>query len=128
MVVVTFATVVKGTVPADYKEAVKIAGFDMDSTLIKTKSGMTFARSYKDWIPWDDKVKPKLEELVTKGYRVVVFTNQAGVEAGMTNVLELDKKFKMIQEHFGIPMIFFAATMSDKYRKPALGMWEHLKA
>ena len=26
----------------------------------------------------------------------------------------------------GIPMLFLAATASDEYRKPALGMWNHL--
>lgn len=31
----------------------KIASFDMDSTLIETKSGGTFAKNAQDWRYWD---------------------------------------------------------------------------
>ncbi len=68
-------------------------------------------------------MKPKLEELVNQSFRIVVFTNQAGVEAGKTTVQDLEKKFEMIQKHMGIQMTFLAATMSDTYRKPSTGMW-----
>ena len=41
-------------------------------------------------------MKPKLEALVAEGFRLVVFTNQGGVESGKTTVLELEKKFELI--------------------------------
>ena len=41
----------------------KIAAFDLDNTLIKTKSGNKFPQSYKDWQVWDDSVIPKLHKL-----------------------------------------------------------------
>ena len=44
--VVSYATVVKGDVPAKHTETIKVVGFDMDDTIIKTKSGATFAKSY----------------------------------------------------------------------------------
>lgn len=31
----------------------KIAGFDMDSTLIETKSGAKFAKNAEDWVYWN---------------------------------------------------------------------------
>lgn len=69
-------------------------------------------------------MKPKLEALVAEGFRIVVFTNQGGVESGKTNVLELEKKFELIQKHMALPMVFLAATTDDIYRKPATGMWD----
>lgn len=76
---------------------------------------------------WHDSVKPKLEEFAQKGFKIIIFTNQAGVESGKVTISDLQKKFKLIQEYLGIPIIFLAATQSDKFRKPAVGMWELLK-
>lgn len=61
--------------------------------MIKTKSGATFSKTPKDWMFWDPKVKPKLQELVANSYSVVIFTNQGGVESGKTSVKELESKF-----------------------------------
>jgi bifunctional polynucleotide phosphatase/kinase len=42
------------------QKKVKVAGFDMDWTLIRTKSGSTFAKGAWDWAFWNDKVQAKL--------------------------------------------------------------------
>lgn len=39
----------------------KIAGFDMDSTLIETKSKAKFAKNAEDWVFWADSVPTKLK-------------------------------------------------------------------
>jgi len=44
-----------GTIPSD-----KIAGFDMDWTLIRTKSGKTFPQNANDWVLWDKMVIKKI--------------------------------------------------------------------
>lgn len=65
-----------GLTPVDsHSYSSKIAAFDMDWTLIKTRSGGTFARNVSDWLLWHDKVATKLRRLVADGFRVVVFTN-----------------------------------------------------
>ena len=53
----------------------KLAGFDMDWTLIKTKSGKTFAQSAHDWQFLYECTAEKLRKLNEDSYQVVVFTN-----------------------------------------------------
>ena len=36
-------------------------------------------------------------------------------------------KFTLIQASLGIPMLYLAATLSDQYRKPAVGSFEYMK-
>ena len=64
--------------------------------MIKPKSGGIFGKSPSDWMLWDPTVKPKLEQAIKDGYRIVIFTNQGGVEAGKVTRLDLDKKFSLI--------------------------------
>ncbi len=116
----------------------KIASFDMDWTLIRTKTGNTFPKGKDDWLMLYDEDKPgdskkKLRSLHEEGFQIVVFTNQAGVAIGRQNVSDLNHKFKEIHSHVGVPIIFLAATVSNKVtgtgaemRKPQLGMWNYL--
>ena len=57
----------------------KVAAFDMDWTLVRTKSGNTFPNNINDWDWWHSSVRPRLHKLVEEGFRIVVFTNQGGV-------------------------------------------------
>ena len=57
----------------------QIAGYDMDGTLISTKSGKVFATNYDDWQILYNEVPGKLKKLHESGYKIVIFTNQAGV-------------------------------------------------
>jgi bifunctional polynucleotide phosphatase/kinase len=56
-------------------ESVKIAGFDMDHTLIEPKSNKKFGTGPTDWKFWDNSVKTKLSELHKEGFKIVIFTN-----------------------------------------------------
>lgn len=104
---------------------VKIAGFDMDWTLIRTRAGNTFPKNAEDWLPlYDTATKLKLRELHADDFVITIFTNQAGVASGRTKITELTQKFEAMQSHFGIPMLFIASTAKEsEYRKPKLGMW-----
>jgi bifunctional polynucleotide phosphatase/kinase len=57
----------------------KIASFDMDDTIITRKSGAKFPKDANDWLILNDKVSPKIKELYDDGYKIVIFTNQAGI-------------------------------------------------
>lgn len=55
---------------------VKLAAFDLDGTLIKTKSGARFPKDETDWTFFDRSVPLKLRELSTAGHLIVIFSNQ----------------------------------------------------
>jgi len=107
------------------KASVKIAGFDMDSTLINTKSGRTFAINASDWVWWNDAVPTKLKAAHDDGFKIVIFSNQAGVSSGQTTSATLKSKFMQLHKSLKIPFQFLCATASDEYRKPSTGMWRY---
>jgi DNA 3'-phosphatase len=61
------------------KASNKIASFDMDDTIITRKSGAKFPKDANDWILLNNKVAPKIKELFNDAYKIVIFTNQAGI-------------------------------------------------
>ena len=55
----------------------KIAAFDLDSTLIKTKSGRTFPTDHNDWQLWSDNISEILKKLQKNGFQIMIFSNQS---------------------------------------------------
>lgn len=103
------------------KGSEKIAAYDMDGTLIKTLSGNVFPKNIDDWQLNSSEVLGKLKKLHENGYKIVVFTNQSGVEHNKITIPEVKKKITMIQKRIDLPMQFFISTASTKYRKPRIG-------
>ena len=103
----------------------KIAGFDLDGTIIETASGRKFATSYTDWklLPH---VNSKLRELHRAGYKIVIFSNQGGIRRGKLTKEEFMKKLVSISNTLKVPLLVYAAIDDDIYRKPCMGMWRHL--
>lgn len=101
----------------------KVASFDIDGTIIVTKSGKTFAQNSSDW-KWFDKCVPqKLKELNEQEFRIVFITNQAGIERGKTKPKELKTKFETMLKELDIPVFIFIATGENHFRKPSIEMW-----
>lgn len=103
----------------------KAAGFDIDFTVIKTASGRKFAAGASDWEWWDESVPDKLRELHKDGFRVIFFTNQAGIEKLKVTPEELQRKIEAIIKELDIPVLAFICTGENQYRKPSTLMWEH---
>ena len=103
----------------------KIAAFDLDNTLICTASGRKFPANNCDW-KFMTNVKHRLNDLFYTGYKIVVFTNQAGLLRGKPTKEDFMKKIRDIAESIDIPLIVLAAIGRDVYRKPCIGMWNHL--
>ncbi|OBZ83620.1 Bifunctional polynucleotide phosphatase/kinase [Choanephora cucurbitarum] len=112
---------------AKTKEATsrKIAAFDLDGTLINTKNGNVFAKDQHDWRWWDPTVVQELERLHKDGYRIVIFSNQNGLQSDKTKET-FKLKVSDILNGLSIPVTLMAALKKDMYRKPMTGMWDYL--
>ena len=73
----TYKTVIYSLYKKD--EFSKIAAFDLDGTIIKTKSGRVFPKDKNDWVFFNDNVKKILYNLCNNNYKIVIFTNQKGI-------------------------------------------------
>jgi bifunctional polynucleotide phosphatase/kinase len=127
---------------------VKIAGFDLDFTIIKTKSGKPLPTSIDDYQMFTDidVIKNRFHSLINDNFVIVVFSNQKGLEKHFTKD-EYTKKILAIIDMIGkdethiscgltasrtslttgkdIPINWMFALEDDYYRKPMTGMFEY---
>ena len=109
-----------------------IIGFDMDDTIITTKSGKVFATNKDDWQWMYPSVPTRLRELHEKEgekKKIVIFTNQGGINGkkGYDKAKEasiLGRIEAILAALPGVPIQVFVATTDDEYKKPATGMWD----
>jgi len=103
----------------------KWAMFDLDGTLIKTKSGKAFSVSTSDWTWFDEGHPKKLQRLITKGYTIIIISNQAGCKKDQSKIKE---KFNQVQAALeDIPLAAAFATDYNLYRKPNTKVIEYLE-
>jgi bifunctional polynucleotide phosphatase/kinase len=100
----------------------KVAGFDLDHTLIKPKSGAVFPKDENDWTWNYDNVIEILNKLQLDGYSIVIFTNQKGLTSKKFTIQTFSKKIEQILKHIKFDIL--VASDDDYYRKPMTGMWE----
>jgi len=110
-----------GTTPSE-----KILALDMDDTLIRTKSKKTFAIDENDWLFIHDKVATTIQYYSSKGYKIVIITNQHGVAKGSTKLEHIQRKIEAIIMAVGVPMQALIATHRNYYRKPCPGLWKFM--
>jgi bifunctional polynucleotide phosphatase/kinase len=107
----------------EIKPSTKIAAFDMDSTLIITESGRKFPRSRNDWQWMLPGIPNKLKALNKQGWKVVIFSNQAGLDKGKQKPADIQGKVEDMGNELGFPLQCFIAAAEDHWRKPRLDMW-----
>eukprot|EP01063_Lacrimia_lanifica_P012819 TRINITY_DN19526_c0_g1_i1.p1 TRINITY_DN19526_c0_g1~~TRINITY_DN19526_c0_g1_i1.p1 ORF type:complete len:604 (+),score=116.41 TRINITY_DN19526_c0_g1_i1:46-1857(+) len=114
--------------PAGVHGAAKIAAFDLDDTIITTKTGAVFAKTPSDWQVLHASIPGVLQRLRTKGYKIVLFTNQAGIGAGSgflhTKAAAFREKVLAVARELGFSMQVFVMTGHGRLRKPCIGAWE----
>ena len=100
----------------------QILGFDLDSTLIKTKSGAKFPNDAKDWVFQYPSVKETLQKIKDK-FNLVIYSNQKGLN-NKAKINEFNQKINDIYTELGFEISIFIATQDDIYRKPHTGMYK----
>lgn len=104
----------------------KIASYDMDGTLIKTKSGNVFPKDCNDWQILLAEIPKKMKELHEAGHKMVIFTNQAGLSKGKTKIDDFKVKIENVTKRLGVPFQVFISSGNGTFRKPLTGMWKTL--
>lgn len=99
-----------------------IAGFDLDGTIITTKSGKKFPIDKNDWKYAFDNIQEKLNDIRSKGYQIVIISNQKGLKDINSFKFKLNKVF----ENIHIDAIFIA-NKGNYYRKPYPGFLKLFK-
>ncbi|RDW56367.1 hypothetical protein BP5796_13242 [Coleophoma crateriformis] len=106
----------------------KIAIFDLDSTLITTANGNLHALSPTDWKWWHPSVPNVLRSTVNCNQELVIVTNQDrlttadGAEAAESFLFK--EKMDAVCHELGIKITIYAACANDRYRKPRMGVWD----
>ena len=97
----------------------QIAAFDLDGTIINSKSG-EFPKGVDDVV-----IMPRrreiLQGLINQGYTIVIITNQLSRS-------EKEKEYKYNRMRYALyllnlPVILFMSTGNDMFRKPESGIW-----
>ncbi len=103
-----------------------LAIFDLDGTVITTKSGNKFPRDENDWTWCYKNVHKKLTKLLKRGNKIVIVSNQNlnseikinAVKTKVENIVNTyDAKHKK-------QIIVFIATKKDIWRKPHYTIWD----
>lgn len=105
----------------------KIAAFDLDYTLIKTKSGKLFPIDKNDWKFLYDNISTKLSDLYKDNYTIVIITNQMGISKGKLKKEHFLYKISSIHKELNISLILLASTHDNIFRKPRIGLWKYLE-
>ncbi len=79
---------------------------------------------HEDWVWWHEKVPQKLAELHKDGYRLIIFTNQGGIEKQHTKLDDIKRKCEKLIEETNAPIYVFIATGENHFRKPATSMYD----
>ncbi|AVL94732.1 phosphatase/kinase [Moumouvirus australiensis] len=114
----------------DLHDPVRVAGFDLDDTLIcKSKD------KNKKWRLLDSSIKNKISELVDNKYIIIIFTNQGGMSLNknfdkISWRKAVEDLIKIFISNLNTDKYYFAiytAKTYDIYRKPNTGLWNLMK-
>jgi bifunctional polynucleotide phosphatase/kinase len=64
----------------------------LDWTIVGTSSGRVYPKDKDDWRILLPEIPGHLKKLKAEGYKLVIFTNQAGIGTGKIKVADLQSK------------------------------------
>jgi bifunctional polynucleotide phosphatase/kinase len=102
---------------------IKVAGFDLDQTLIDTKSGKKFPANSSDWKWLYDNVKTTLNDYIIKGFEIIIISNQAGIKSNEQKLNEFKSKIELMEADLfksypDVSFRIYCAIYKDIHRKP----------
>ncbi|KII89032.1 hypothetical protein PLICRDRAFT_593985 [Plicaturopsis crispa FD-325 SS-3] len=108
------------------KASPKIAAFDLDGTVIKSRIGVKGVKYHPTEFHWfKPNVPAKLKQLHIAGFSLVLISNQALKDARLK---DWKSKIPLIAAALpDVPFRILAATAKDDFRKPSIGMWRELE-
>lgn len=116
-------TLLIGQFSRDKKFYKKSAAFDLDDTLIVTRSGKKFAQDENDWKFYNENVLKKL----SREDSIIIFSNQKKLDEKPKKFNEFKDKINAIIKEIPCKSItIIAALRNDHYRKPGIGMYEYV--
>jgi len=104
-------------IPKNYTPQDYVFALDLDNTL--TYHEKTLYVKHADDIHLLPNRFSVLQKIFEMGYTIVVFTNQATMNAPTAQ-----ERMKNFLKQVKLPIYVFAAVKKDKYRKPEIGMWD----
>ena len=104
----------------------KIIIFDLDNTLIKTKSGKVFPTSAYDWVLLYPNVIDTINALPATTI-IGIISNQKGIKSPEL-IVGWQTKLNNIMKKITRINFVFASLKDDRYRKPMIGSWDYIKA
>lgn len=104
----------------------KLIIFDLDNTLIKTKSGKVFPTSSYDWILQYPNIEEIINQIPTNTI-IGIISNQKGIKTP-EQIISWQTKLNNIMKKITRINFVFASLKDDRYRKPMIGSWEYIKA
>ena len=108
-------------------ETARVAGFDWDGTLATyTGAGKCWASlDSREWRWFNTSVAQRLRDVHASGYRICVFSNQAGLLRAPQRMRAVRERLDHFLEQLGdVPVRVYVACDRDEYRKPGTGMWQ----
>jgi len=109
----------------EYKE--NIAAFDIDGTIITTKSNRVFPKDEFDWKFLYNTTINKLQEYHENNYCIIFISNQGGLKSEEKKE-SWKRKMEIIVKEINLPICIFASIENYIYRKPLPTIWEIIES
>lgn len=115
----------------------KVAAFDLDDTLQKTRSGRPgyLVSDLDDFVFWSDRVADVVRSVHKRGHSIVIFSNQGGVKGALDGKRAdvVRRRVDALANTLDVPLHFFCGTQKGAekdpfgYRKPQTGAWRYFE-
>jgi len=113
-------------IPVRVTPSSKILALDIDGTLIKpANEHETHCDNANDFQEAFPGAYATVRSYYSKGFKIVLFTNQAGLLKGQSTIPVICNRIKQLAELIGVPLQVFMSPGGsfDSYRKPYGGMF-----